>query len=84
MMKKFDVIPHTNEDYMSVTYRSIKIIDSYRFLSNRLNSLVKTVVDIIQKTLESLKKGILGEDNVLNNVNQIETLISEDRTIEDL
>ena len=44
--KKFDVIPKTKEDYISVFYGGIRFIDSYRFLSTSLDSLVKTLVDI--------------------------------------
>ena len=43
---KFDIIPKTNEEYISVTYGCISFIDSYRFLSSSLGSLVKTLVDI--------------------------------------
>ena len=38
----FDIIPNTNEEYISVTYGCIRFIDSYRFLSSGLDSLVKT------------------------------------------
>ena len=38
---KFDIIPKTNEEYISVTYGCIRFIDSYRFLSSSLVSLVK-------------------------------------------
>ena len=34
MMKKFDIIPKTNEEYKSVTYGCIRFIDSYQFLSS--------------------------------------------------
>ena len=37
----FDIIPKTNEEYISVTYGCIKFIDSYRFQSSSLDSLVK-------------------------------------------
>ena len=40
---KFDIIPKTNEEYISVTYGCIRFIDSYRFLSNGLDSLVKNL-----------------------------------------
>ena len=42
---KFDIIPKTNEEYISVTYGCIRFIDSYRFLSSGLDSSVKTLVD---------------------------------------
>ena len=41
----FDIILKTNEEYISVTYGCIRFIDSYRFLSSGLVSLVKTLVD---------------------------------------
>ena len=40
---KFDIIPKTNEEYKSVTYGCIRFIDSYRFLSSGLDSLVKNL-----------------------------------------
>ena len=40
---KFDIIPKTNEAYISVTYGCIRFIDSYRFLSSSLDSLVKNL-----------------------------------------
>ena len=42
---KFDIIPKANEEYMSVTYGCIRFIDSYRFQSSSLDSLVKILVD---------------------------------------
>ena len=38
---KFEIIPKTNEEYISVTYGCIRFIDSYRFPSSGLGSLVK-------------------------------------------
>ena len=49
----FDIIPKTNEEYISVTYGCIRFIDSYRFLSSGLDSLVKTIVDIGSKKLKN-------------------------------
>ena len=40
---KFDIIPKTNEEYISVTYGCIRFLDSYRFLSSSLDSLIKTL-----------------------------------------
>ena len=37
----FGDIPKTNEEYISVTYGCIRFIDSYRFLSISLHSLLK-------------------------------------------
>ena len=68
----FDIIPKTNEEYISVTYGCIRFIDSYRFLSSGLDSLVKTLVDNSHKTLKDLKKEIVGSDEILNIVNKIE------------
>ena len=38
---KFDNIPKTNEDCISVTYDCIRFIDSYRFLSLSLDASFK-------------------------------------------
>ena len=62
---KFDIIPKTKEEYISVTYGCIRFIDSYRFLSSGLDSLVKTSVDSNHKTLKSLKKEIVGNGEIL-------------------
>ena len=78
---KFDIIPTTNEEYISVIYVCIRFIDSYRFLSSSLNSLVKTLVDNSHKILKNLKKEIVDKDDILNIVNE---LGEEDRTSEDL
>ena len=88
----FDIIPKTNEEYISVTYGCIRFIDSYRFLSSGLDSLVKTLVDNSHKTLENLKKEIVDNDEILNIVNkieenypeEIENLEEDDRTIKNL
>ena len=40
---KFKVIPKTNEEKISVTYGCIRFFDSYRFLSESLDNLVKNV-----------------------------------------
>ena len=53
---KLDIIPKTNEEYISVTYGCKRFIDSYRFLSSSLDSLVKTLVDISKNTIKKLKK----------------------------
>ena len=39
----FDIIPKTNEEYISLTYGCIRFIDSYRILSSGLDSLVKNL-----------------------------------------
>ena len=88
----FDIIPKTNEEYISVTYGCIRFINSYRFLSSGLDSLVKTLIDNSIKTLKNLKKEIVGSDEILNIVNKteenypedIENLEEDDRTIKNL
>ena len=78
---KFDIIPKTNEEYISVTYGFIRFIDSYRFLSSGLDSLVKTLVDNSNKTLKNLKEEIVENNEILNIINEI---IEDDKTIKDL
>ena len=90
---KFDIIPKTNEEYISVTYGCIRFNDSYRFLSSGLDSLVRTLVDNSNKTLKNLKKKeIVGSYEILDLVNKIEenypeeidNLEEDDRTIKNL
>ena len=76
-----DIINKTNEYYISVTYGCIRLIDSYRFLSSSLDSLVRTLVDNSHKTLKDIKEEIVDNDEILNIVNEI---IEEDKTIKDL
>ena len=68
---KFDIIPKTNEEYISVTYGCIRFIDSYRFQSNSLDALVKTLVDNSHKTLKNFKEEIVDNDEILKIVNEI-------------
>ena len=77
----FDIIPKTNEEYISVTYGCIRFIDSYRFLSSGLDSLVKTLVDNSNETIEDLEKEIVDNDYILNIVTDIG---ENNRTIKDL
>ena len=77
---KFEIIPKTNEEYISVTYGCIRFMDIYRFLSSSLDSLVKTLVDNSNKTLQNLKEDIVDIDDILNIINDI---IEEDGTIKD-
>ena len=39
------VIPKTNEEYISISYGFIRLIESYRFLQSGLDSLVRTLND---------------------------------------
>ena len=77
----FDIIPKTNEEYISVTYSCIRFIDSYRFLSSGLDSLGKTLVDNSHKTLKNLKEEIVDDEEILDIVKKI---VEEDKTIKDL
>ena len=40
---KFKIIPKTNEEYIAVKYGCFRFIDSYRFLSESLDKLVKNL-----------------------------------------
>ena len=68
---KFDNIPKTNEEYISLTYGCFRVIDSYRFLSSRLDSLVKTLVDNSHKTMKDFEEEIVDNEEILNNVDEI-------------
>ena len=78
---KFDIIPKTNDEYISVTYGCIRFIDSYRFHASSLDSLVKTLVDNSDKTLEDLKEEIVDNDEILNIVDEI---VEDDKTLKDI
>ena len=86
----FDIIPKTNEEYISVTYGCIRFIDSYRFLSSGLDSLVKALVDNSDKRLKDIKDEIFDNDEILDIVSKIENytevlnLEEDDRTIKNL
>ena len=68
---KFDIVPKTNEKYISVTYGCFGFLDSYRFISSSLYSLVKTSVDNSNKLLKNWKKEIVDNDEILKIVNEI-------------
>ena len=76
---EFDILPKTNEEYISVTYGCIRFIDSFRFLSSSLDSLVKTLVDNSHKTLKHLGGEIVDNDEILSTVNEIRMIIKEDK-----
>ena len=69
---KFENIPKTNEEYISVTYGCSRFIDSYRFLSSSLDSLVKTLVDNSHNILKSSKEETVDNDEIVDIVNEIE------------
>ena len=54
-----------------MTYGCIRFIDSYRFLSSSLDSLVKTLANNSHKLLKNLNKGIVDNDELLDIVNKI-------------
>ena len=49
---KFEIIPKTNEEYIVVKYGCIRFIDSYRFFSESLDTLVKNLVEAEFKILK--------------------------------
>ena len=55
---EFEVIPKTNEDYISVTFGFIRFIDSHRFLSMSLDGLVR---NSNEEDFEMLKKESLDK-----------------------
>ena len=69
---KFDIIPKTYEEYISVTYGCIRFIDSYRFLSSSLDSLVKALVDNSDKKLKDFKDEIFDNGEILDIGSKIE------------
>ena len=74
----FDIIPKTDEEYISLLYGCIRFIDSYRFLSSVLDSLVKTLVGNNHKTLKDFEEEIVDNDEILNNVKK-KIIIAEDK-----
>ena len=49
---KIKIIPKTNEEYITVKYVCIRLIDSYRFLSEKLEKLVKNLDEYEFKILK--------------------------------
>ena len=60
---KFKTIAKTNEKYISVTYGCIRFFDSYRFLSESLDKLVK---NLDEDAFKILKKELTGKWQYLN------------------
>ena len=75
---KFDIIPKTNEEYISVTYCCIRFID-YRLLSSSWDSLVKTLVDSSHKTLKNLEEEVVDNDEILIIFNELKMLFRRNR-----
>ena len=74
---EFKIFPETDEKYISVKYGCIRLIDTYRFVSSSLDKIVQTLVDNSHKTLKNLKKEVIGDDKILNNLNELENLIDK-------
>ena len=60
---KLKIIPKTDDKYISVTYGCIKFIDSYRFLSESLDKLVK---NLAEDDFKNLKKEFPDKWRYLN------------------
>ena len=75
----FEIIPKTNEKNISVPYGCIRFVDSYRFLSSGLDSLVKTLVNNCHKNIERFEEEIVDNDEISNIVNEIKMLIKDDK-----
>ena len=60
-----------------MTYGCIRFIDSYRFLSSGLDSLVKTLVDNSQKTLKGFEEELVDNDEILSIDIETKMLITE-------
>ena len=75
----FEVIPKTSEEHIYVTYGCIRFIDSYRFLSSSLDSLVKTLVDNSHETLKDFEEEIVDNDEILIIVTERKLLITENK-----
>ena len=68
----------TNKQNLSLTNGCFRFIDSYSFLSNNLDFLVKTLFDKSHRTLKIMKKEAVDDDEKLDIVKEIENLNKED------
>ena len=62
---KFDRIPWTNEEYISVTHGCFRFFDSFRFLSMSWDGLVR---NLDEDDFEILKKGFPNKWRYLNKI----------------
>ena len=51
------------------------------FVSNSLDKLVETLVNNSHKSIKNLKKELVGDDNILKFVNEIENLFGREKNI---
>ena len=74
------VIPKTNEEYISVTYGCLRFIDSYRFLQESLDNLVKTLkqeeIEINSLPLKNIKEKYTNNIIIFNKIEELKGLIS--------
>ena len=64
-----------------MTYGCIRFVDSYRFLSSSVNSLVKTLIDNTDRTLKNLIEELVDIGEILKFVKKI---VEDEKTIKDL
>ena len=81
MIKKIDKIRKPNEEYISVTNGCFRFTENFRFLLNSVLWLVKTPVNNNHEIHKNSKEESARDDNILNNFNEIETLIIKDKYI---
>ena len=82
---KFKIIPKTNEEYIAVKYGYIRFIDSYRFLSENLDKLVKNLDEDDFKILKKefpdkwqyLNKKLAYPYEYFNNINDYKKPVNE-------
>ena len=67
---KIDNLAKTNEEYVSVSDGCIEFIGCFRFFSNSLGSLVKTIIDNSHETLKDSEEESVDKDDKLKVVNE--------------
>ena len=76
---KSDIIPKTNEKHISVTYVCIRFTDSYRFLSDSLDKVTNSFIEIKHKSLKTFKEQFPENFNILTETEEIEFLMSNEK-----